>query len=279
MTTGTSERAGWDWSLLRVLHPFPSILVAAVTVAIVPFADSQAGVALYLVLGVGMLSYQFAIGVANDLVDAETDAETKPWKPIARGALSRKAAVVLTAGLVGAGMIATSGLEVVPWLIGIGGLSCGLAYDLHLKRTPWSWLPWAIAFPLIPVWVYTAADAWDPLLWWTFPLGGLLALSLYFANQAPGAEAERTLGVAGLAQGVGERRAHALSLGLFGLAASGAVAVLLFESTEGAVLAAVAAAISAILAPRASATLGSDGMFGVLAVGAAVLSLIFLSSA
>ncbi len=272
-------RRGWDWGVVRVVHPFPSVLVAAVTVAIVPFADPEAEVALYVVLGLGMLCYQFAIGVANDLADAETDAATKPWKPIARGAISRRGAVALCALFVGAAMVVTSGLDLGAWLIGIGGLACGLAYDLHFKRTRWSWAPWAVAFPLIPAWVYTAADAWDAMLWWAFPLGGLLALSLYFANQAPGAEDEAALGVSGLAQGLGERRARAWALGLFGLAASGAVMVLLFVSAGAAVLAASAAGLTALVAPRASLVFGRDGMFGVLAVGAAALALVFLSAA
>jgi uncharacterized protein (DUF58 family) len=161
----------------------------------------------------------------------------------------------------------------------MAGLACGLAYDVQLKRTRWSWAPWAIAFPLIPAWVYTAADAWDPMLWWAFPLGAVLALSLYFANQAPGADEERDLGVGGLAQGMGERRARALAVTLFGLAGSGAVAVLLFEGTGPAMLAAIAAGIGALLAPRATAYLGRDGMFGVLAVGAAGLAFAFLSAA
>jgi 4-hydroxybenzoate polyprenyltransferase len=279
VTTKAEARRSWEWAVLRVLHPFPSVLVAAVTVAIVPLADPGAEVALYVVLGLGMLCYQFAIGVANDLADAEADAATKPWKPIARGALSRRAAVVLTAAFVGAGMLVTSGLELLPWLIGIAGLACGLAYDVQFKRTRWSWVPWAIAFPLIPAWVYAAADAWDPLLWWAFPLGGLLALSLYFANQAPGADTEGAAGVTGLAQDLGERRARALAFLLFGLAASGAVVVLVFESAGAALLAAIAAGISALIVPRATAVFGHDGMFGVLAVGAAALALVFLSAA
>jgi 4-hydroxybenzoate polyprenyltransferase len=277
-TTSESQRQ-WDWGALRVLHPFPAGLVSAVAVAIVPFADAEAELGLYIVLGLGMLCYQFSIGVANDLVDAEVDAATKPWKPIPRGAVSRRAAMVLAVVFAGVGVLVTSGLDLVPWVIGMAGLACGLAYDVQLKRTAWSWLPWAIAFPLIPAWVYTAADAWDPLLWWAFPLGGLLALSLYFANQAPGAENERELGVGGLAQSAGERRSRALAIGLFGLAGSGAVAVLLFEGTGAAMLAAIAAGVAAILAPRATAYFGRDGMFGVLAVGGAGLAFAFLSAA
>lgn len=264
---------------MRLLHPFPSLLVAGLTAALVPFADADANVALYLVLGLGMLCYQFSVGVANDVVDAADDAITKPWKPVARGAISRRAATLLAAGLAGAGMLITSGLDLGPWLIGVAGLGCGLAYDVQLKRTPLSWLPWAIAFPLIPLWVYTAADAWDALLWWTLPLGALLASALYFANQAPGAAEEGELGVRGMAQSLGERRSLALAVGLYGIVCSMAVTVLLVVAQEQAFLAAAAAAMSLLLLPRARAFFGRDGVFGVLAAGSVVLALAFLSAA
>ena len=88
-----------------------------------------------------MLLYQFALGVANDVVDVEHDLATKPWKPVARGAISRRRATLLAAGLAGAGMLITSGLDLLPWLIGVAGLGCGLVYDVQLKRTP-------LSFPL-----------------------------------------------------------------------------------------------------------------------------------
>ena len=88
-----------------------------------------------------MLLYQFALGVANDVVDVEHDLATKPWKPVAQGAISRRGATLLAAGLARAGMLITSGLDLLPWLIGVAGLGCGLVYDVQLKRTP-------LSFPL-----------------------------------------------------------------------------------------------------------------------------------
>ncbi|HEX6030515.1 MAG TPA: UbiA family prenyltransferase [Tepidiformaceae bacterium] len=275
--TTTDLPHGFASSRLRVLHPFPSFLVAALTVAIVPFADPDAPVSLYVALGLGMLLYQFAIGVANDITDAPDDAQNKPWKPIARGAITLRAGKLLVAGLAGAGLLVTSGLDPGAWLIGLAGLSAGLAYDVHFKRTRLSWLPWAIAFPLIPVWVYTAADAWDDLLWWVFPLGAMLAVALYFANQAPGADAEREVG--GLAQQFGERASRAAGMALFGLTSSIAVVVLLVVARPQAMLAAIAAAVTVVLIPRAQVYFGHDGVFGVLAAGSAALAVAFLAAA
>src|SRR5690554_5547201 len=97
-------------SLLRAVHPFPSLLVSGITVAIALLAIDHPETATVVVLGAGMLCFQFAIGLANDIADAPDDAKAKPWKAIPRGVLSRQAAVVAAAGFAGVGLVVTSGL-------------------------------------------------------------------------------------------------------------------------------------------------------------------------
>jgi 4-hydroxybenzoate polyprenyltransferase len=266
-------------SLIRLVHPFPSFLVAAVTLALVPLADRNAEPALYVQLGLGMLLVQFSVGIANDVVDMEDDAVAKPWKALARGALSRRTAVLLAAACAGGGLLVTSPLPLEAWLLGAGGLLCGLAYDLRLKRTPLSWLPWSLAFPLIPAWVFTANETWSGLLWWTFPFGAGLGLALNLANQAPDVAADREAGIDGAAQRLGSERSRALALALFGVVASGA-AVVLLASGEGAraLLAAVDGGAAGVLAPRATRYAGRDALFGLMAAASAVLAAVFLSA-
>ena len=74
--------------MARAVHPFPSLLVTGVVLALVPLADPSASGSLYLRLGMGMLCYQFAIGLTNDLVDAADDAMAKAKKPIPAGLVS-----------------------------------------------------------------------------------------------------------------------------------------------------------------------------------------------
>ncbi len=73
--------------VVRAFHPFPSALVSAITVGIALFAIDDPGGATVAMLGVGMLCFQFCIGLVNDIVDAEDDARAKPWKAIPRGVL------------------------------------------------------------------------------------------------------------------------------------------------------------------------------------------------
>lgn len=263
---------------LRLVHPFPALLVTAVTAGLVPIADPDASAALYVQLGLGMLFYQFAIGVVNDISDRDADAAVKPWKPIPAGVVSVERARLVAAVLVAAGLLVTATLDSGAWLIGIGGLACGMVYDAGIKRTAWSFVPWAVAFPLIPTWVFVAAGEWDALLWWTFPIGALLALALHLANQSPDASDDRGLGSRGLPQLLGPRRSARVSLALFGLGVSSAAVVLVFESPARAVLVAVTGALALVLAPRAVLFFGRDGLFGLLAASAAVTALVFLSA-
>ncbi len=232
---------------------------------------------MVIALGLGMLCYQFAIGVANDLVDASDDAANKPWKAIPRGAVPRRAAILLVAGLAGAGLLATSGLRLEAWFIGMAGLACGLAYDVQLKRTALSWLPFSIAFPLIPTWVFVAFDRWDSLLWFAFPLGAILGLALHLANQAPDVPSESH--IRGLAHSLGTERAANLALGLVGVAGIIAFVVLLFAgAATQAILVAGSVMLAGVMARRAVRLFGPDGLFGLLASTSGVLAILFVSA-
>lgn len=261
-----------------MVHPFPSVLVTAVTVAIAVFADPDGSRVTWAQLGVGMLLFQFSIGIMNDVVDAADDRASKPWKPIARGAFRRDRAALVAGMCAGAGLLVTITFPLEAWLVGAAGLACGLAYDVVLKRTVLSWLPYAIAIPLVPIWVYTALGAWDGLLWWALPLGALLGFSLHIANQLPDSDQDGRRGIRSAAQRVDARRAYGLAVGAFGIAASAAIIVLLFESAGRAGLAAIDAMVVALLGPRATRFFGRDGLFGLLAAATATLAVLFLSA-
>ena len=172
-----------------------------------------------------MLCYQFTIGLANDLVDAAADAQAKPWKAIPSGAVARRLALFVAFGLTVCGLALSATLGPVVWSIGVAGLACGLTYDLWLKRTTWSWLPYAVAFPLLPTWVFVATNSWSDRLWWIFPLGAVLGFALHLANQAPDIENDRSIGAGGFAEKLGQERAAHLARALF--AACGLLATLI----------------------------------------------------
>jgi 4-hydroxybenzoate polyprenyltransferase len=260
------------------VHPFPSVLLAGVVFALALIAGGRGEVGTAVELAAGMLCFQFAIGLINDVVDAEADATAKPWKPVASGAFPRRAAAVLGAGLAGLGLAVTLPLGATAWYIGLGGLLCGLSYDLWFKRTVLSWLPYAVALPLVPAWAYTAVGEWDGLLWWAFPIGALFGLSLYLANTAPDIEADLEAGVEGAAHGLGSRRAARLAVALYGVAGSAAALVILSRSAGHAAVVAAVVLAAGLVALRMPGRFGPNGLFGVLAAACAAIAIAFLAS-
>jgi 4-hydroxybenzoate polyprenyltransferase len=152
------------------------------------------------------------------MVDRALDAQTKPWKPVARGIIDPVAAGVLAGALSLACLALSATLSAATFLAAAIGLSCGLSYDFWLKRSRWSWLPYGLAIPTVPVYAWAALGqlSWRLLL--AYPLGLLLGLALHLANTLPDLEGDQAFGVRGLAHGLGRRRSLALCWGAMGLA-------------------------------------------------------------
>ncbi len=138
--------------LVRLIHPFPSLLDGVATVAIALVAGGDPATAVRL--GGSMLALQASIGALNDIVDATADAGRKPGKPIPSGVVSPALArgVVVLGAATGLALVAAS----APWLLMIAVLilAVGYGYDLRAKGTRWSWLPFAIGIPLLPVFAW-----------------------------------------------------------------------------------------------------------------------------
>jgi 4-hydroxybenzoate polyprenyltransferase len=260
------------------VHPFPSLVVAGLTAALVVLADHEAALGTVLLLSVGMLCYQFCIGVTNDIVDAADDSAAKPWKPIPAGLVSRRTAIAAAMALWAAGMALTAPEGVAALLLGAAAAGCGIAYDLYFKRTRLSWLPYAVAFPLLPIWVFAAVDEWGKLLWWVLPLGAALGFALHLANQAPDVEDDRRAGIASAGQMLGSDRSRSLAVAVFAAVAVVACVVLTPATPGRAIALGGVGAAGFVIAVFAVGRLGRDGLFGVLALGAAAISVVFLSA-
>ena len=101
---------------------------------------------------------------------------------------------------------------------------CGWLYNLGLKATALSWLPYAIAFGTLPA-VATLSGSpprWPPA--WALSAGALLGVAAHLANVLPDLHEDVATGVRGLPHRLGPR-ATALAGAAILLAAS---AVILF---------------------------------------------------
>jgi geranylgeranylglycerol-phosphate geranylgeranyltransferase len=275
-----SEVGGRGKAGLFLTHPGPSLLVTAVVVAAaallsrhLPSARTAVGLTLV------MLPAQLSIGALNDWADAAADGISKPFKPIARGALSRTTAltVALAGFAVSLGAAAWLGVDVLA--VTVLGVAAGVAYDLALKRTPAAVLAWWAGFAAVPLLAMVmtgrlrgAAEG--------VPLAGLLALALHLANGLPDSEGDRLSGARTMASALGVDASRAAIGAALAVAALYVVAVRAPLGQSGlALLAAMVIAAGALipLLPR-GAPRQAFPLLALVAAGATVSWLAALPS-
>jgi 4-hydroxybenzoate polyprenyltransferase len=213
----TTAPAGWRrvqrdalaWLVLP--HFTPVVVVLAATYAFSVLARETFAFDLVTArLLLAMLGGQLAIGAVNELVDAELDAASKPHKPIPAGIISHTAArtlVVLSLfAMVGFSASFGAGSLILCSL----GTGAGLVYDLWLKRTLLSWLPYLVALPLIPIWVWAAVDTFVPGLLILYPLGAIAVVGVHLSQALPDSEADRNAGIRSVSSVLGQSRSLAL---------------------------------------------------------------------
>ena len=203
----------------RVIHPFPTALNVVATIALAAVAnDGTPSASVLLRLAAAMFCVQASIGAANDYCDRDLDALTKPWKPIVRGAIDPGAALRLAAVFAIIAGLLTATFGPLSMAAGAVGLAAGLAYNVRLKRTALSALPFMIALPALPFWVWLSLDRFSNGLWWLLPFSPLAGLAVHLSNTLPDLDSDARAGVRGLAHTIGRRASIALAWGSFAAA-------------------------------------------------------------
>lgn len=269
----------------RIVHPFPTLLNVAATAALAFIAErGQPPPGLLATMLLVMFCAQAAIGAANDIFDRELDARTKPWKPLVAGLVPPAAAAALAVCLAVTGVALAATLGAAGFGLALLGLACGLAYDVRLKRSWLSAIPYMVGIPVLPLWVWATLGRWQTALWLLLPLGALIGLALHLANTLPDIDDDAAHGVRGLAHHLGVRWSMFLAWASFGgaIALSAVLARPLgYDPWPYIPAASVGAACLAVtvalhLARRDQLALRSG--FAILSVGAAVLAVGWLAA-
>lgn len=229
----TRESAGRRLrALLELPHPWAILVVLLATALFGLLAtggDPDGG--RFSLLLLGMLGGQLAIGALNEYQDRALDALSKPRRPIPSGLVTPGTALAL----VGLGLLL---MLVAGAMLGLASLSllvlgtgAGLIYDLWLKRTRWSWLPYLIALPLLPVWVWVSLARFEPRLLLIYPLGAPMVLAIHLAQSLPDAESDQRAGVRSMITRLRRERAFLIAnlVALLSAAVVGLAAILLTD--------------------------------------------------
>jgi len=214
-------------TLVRALalscHPVPSVAVTALTAGLAALANLPVGRGILVTAAV--FTGQLSIGWSNDFIDAERDrAVRRSDKPVASGAIAPRVAGIAAVVALILTLLLSAALG---WPGGAAVLvtaACGWAYNLGMKGTALSWLPYAIAFGMLPAVVTLSASPprWPPA--WALTAGALLGVAAHLANVLPDLRDDDATGVRGLPHRLGARATALGGAGIL-LAAS---AVILF---------------------------------------------------
>lgn len=191
-------------ALAKSTHPGPTVGVTLMAVALgvaVGLTDWR----LFLV-GAVFLCNQVSIGLSNDWLDAERDRATgRLDKPVALGLVTVQTARL--AALVTAGLSVLLTLPLGFWaaIAHAVFLVSAWSYNLGLKSTVISVLPYIVSFGLLPLVVTLSRADPAPAAAWAMAMGALLGVAAHFANVLPDLDDDRQTGVRGLPHRIGGR--------------------------------------------------------------------------
>ncbi len=231
--------------LVLAAHPGPTIAVSALSGVL---AAGSGGGARSVLIVAAVLAGQLSVGWSNDWVDAGRDAAVgRPDKPAADGRLlaSTVRAAALTAAV--ACVVLSLLMGWAPGGLHVAAVASAWAYNLGLKRTVWSWAPYAVSFGLLPMVIALALPGRPTAAWWVVATGALIGIGAHGTNVLPDLLDDTATGIRGMPHRLGARGTALASAGAL-LAAT----VLLVFAPAGGVT--TAGAVGLVVATVVAAT-------------------------
>lgn len=196
--------------LAAACHPLPAAAVTLFAAALTAAAGQ--GPARAAVTVGAVAAGQLSVGWCNDRADLRRDLATgRADKPLVAGTVPAPAVTRAAAGALLLCVALSSACGPLAGAAHLVGVAAAWAYNLGLKRTVASWLPYALAFGLLPAFVTLGLPGapWPPP--WLTAAAALLGVGAHFANVLPDIEDDLATGVAGLPQRLGRRVSAALA--------------------------------------------------------------------
>ena len=195
---------------LRAAHFGPTLIVTTITFVL---ALSQFSPIDALRVAIAIFAGQLVVGWSNDLVDAPLDiAAQRTKKPIVskeidRDQLRKSIVVALVAALL---LSLFSPLRITGTLIHFLGILSATFYNLKLKPTILSPLPYLVSFGSLPWAIYLSAGNHPPL--WLFIDFMLISVAFHFFNVLKDFQWDIEQGILGLPQRLGRNASLIISI-------------------------------------------------------------------
>jgi 4-hydroxybenzoate polyprenyltransferase len=197
--------------LFLLSHPGPVALhIVAVAVFTLLAAWPHVVWSIFALIVGAHAAMQISIAMLNDYCDRRMDALGKSRKPIPRGLILPREALVAGLLMIALMLILLLPLPPLALIFSLAYLALGQGYNLGLKSTPLSGIVFALAMPLIPLYAFAGVGRSVPFLFWLAPVGFLLGVALNLANSLPDVEEDAAGGARTLAVALGVRRSFLL---------------------------------------------------------------------
>jgi 4-hydroxybenzoate polyprenyltransferase len=220
---------------------------------------------------------QASVGWSNDYLDRHRDrAAGRIDKPLVAGEVSPCTVLIAAIVALPASAVLSIPIGIAEAGVMAAAVASAWAYNLGLKATVLSWLPYAVSFGLAPAYVWLATGDRPPV--WVVAGGALLGVGAHLMNVIPDLEADRTGRVRGLPHRLGLRGSLLLAAAIL----TAALALVLVAGGIDPWSAAAAGMSAALIASMVLAGLAGRGRLGfrlTVAAAAAIVLTLLLSPA
>ena len=209
-------------SLLIASHFGPTVLVVSISFCI---SISQFSLSESIRIALAIFAGQLVVGWSNEVIDYPLDkAAQRVKKPLVSGEISVKnLRLLIPIAVLAAGVFSIlSPLGSVGTALHLLGILSAMTYNLKLKATILSPIPYLISFGLMPWAIFLAAGEKPPV--WLYLALALFTTAFHFLNVIKDLQWDIDQGVRGLPQRIGKQP----SIAIAALLAGCGVLVLLF---------------------------------------------------
>lgn len=190
-------------ALVVATHPLPALAVTTLVGAVVTARTADPSTILWAVGSTA--AGQASVGWSNDYLDRHRDsAMGRTDKPVAMGAVRPELVGAAALASVVISILLSLPLGAKATLIMAAAVGAAWTYNAELKATLLSWLPYAVAFGLAPVYIWAATSGGRPPAW-VVAATALLGVGGHLLNVVPDLEADRATAIRGLPHRLGPR--------------------------------------------------------------------------
>lgn len=206
-------------ALIRACHPLPTVVVTVAATVLAAASGNSPGTTTLMAAAV--FCGQLVVGWTNDRFDVQRDRRVgHPGKPLAAGAVPLP--------VVDVAIVIASGLTIVlslllGWRAGllyIASVVSACLYNVTLKGTVVSWLPYAVGFGALPAVATFALPTHPAPAGWILVAAALVGAAGNFTNAVPVLADQPQSDVRGLPDRIGGRPSLLVGAALLAVAAA-----------------------------------------------------------